>query len=180
MTKPPLDVDAAARVARHARIVNVSYAGIEARLVETPDADANVSLTFATPDLTGVWDVGSDDLRVLFPLRLNIEAVGNESETGSEVRILVAEFTVAIRADYVLSHRGEWTEEDLRHFVGINVFLHVWPYFRAEIQSLTSKLALPPLTLPPIVSGHAAKMVSVVRVGEMAAGMGTNSEGESR
>jgi hypothetical protein len=42
--------------------------------------------------------------------------------------------------------------------------MHSWPYLRAEVQSLTSKLELPPLTLPPLVSGQIPNFVTVERL----------------
>jgi hypothetical protein len=108
------------------------------------------------PDPTGLWELAPSLLRALFPLSLEV----SHGKPGEKKKI--AEFTVAIRLDYRLS-KSDWSEEDVPHYVGISGFLHAWPYFRAEIQSLSTKLGLPPLVLPPAVSGYAAKHVSVVR-----------------
>ena len=56
---------------------------------------------------------------------------------------------------------------DLDDFVGISGYLHLWPYLRAEVQCLTTKLGLPPLVLPVQMSSHAAAAVTVVQASEL-------------
>ena len=60
-----------------------------------------------------------------------------------------------MRAAY--AKQASWTDEDgayLDDFVGIVGWMHVWPYIRAEVQALSSKLGFPALTLPPLLAGQ--------------------------
>lgn len=160
MKKPPLDVDAAARLSNFVKIRDVSCVELHAAHRNAPAASAELSLAWATPNATAIWGVEGSTLKVLIPLFLVIDGVEN-GDQGSKTRL--AEMQVTLRLDYEVDRAdgAAWSDDDLPHFAGIASYLHAWPYFRAEVQALTTKLGFPPLVLPVIVSGHAAKQVTV-------------------
>lgn len=84
-------------------------------------------------------------------LHVRLEAVTDGSAQP------LGEVRVATRADY---HKADgFTDADspaIADYVGITAWMHVWPYLRAEIQSLTAKLDLPPLLLPVLFAGQLA------------------------
>jgi hypothetical protein len=71
-----------------------------------------------------------------------------------------------MRAAY--EFREEPTESDwaaFEHYAGIVGWLHVWPYMRAEVHCLSTKLGFPPLVLDVMLSGHTSQL-SVRRFGD--------------
>lgn len=163
MIHPPLNVEAASRLAPKLHLDDVSFLEITAKYETLPTEDAP-TLSWDLVEPSAHWEILDRDLRVLLPLTLAINF------TRAEKKERLATVVVALAIDYHLKKGESWDEADVPHYVGISGFIHAWPYFRAEVQSLTTKLGLPPLTLPVIVSGHAAKKVSVVRAREAEAG----------
>jgi hypothetical protein len=68
----------------------------------------------------------------------------------------------SIEVDLRLGYRREGAALDeserdvLPDFLGIVGWMHAWPYARAEVQSLTTKLGFPPLVLPLLHAGATA------------------------
>lgn len=46
------------------------------------------------------------------------------------------------------------TADEIRAFAQVNAVMNAWPYWREFVQSTTSRLGLPPLTLPLITSSQ--------------------------
>jgi hypothetical protein len=166
MLQPPLDVKAASRLAESVQLKGLSFIDIEGKYVAVIDPTPGASLTWDTPDPTVVWHVDGRELRAVVPMRLGIDVEDDDTSNG-QAKTRLAEFLVVMRLDYELKDGAEWSMDEVPHYAGISGFLHAWPYFRAEIQSLTGKLGLPPLLLPVVVSGHVAQRVSVVEQKEI-------------
>jgi hypothetical protein len=162
MISPPLDVQAASRLANNVRLRDITCIQLEAKHIGVVEPRPNVSFSWDSPEPTAVWHLDEDGLRAVFPLRLTIDAV--EGDGGDAPKTRIAELGVVMRVDYEMKPGGQWADSDIPHYVGITGFMHVWPYFRTEVQWLTMKLGLPPLVLPVIVSGHPQKRVSVSRI----------------
>lgn len=98
------------------------------------------------------------DVVALFPLVVTIEHVKKSK------RVPLAEVRVTARVVY--RKADEFSSADsaaLPDYVGIVGWMHVWPYLRAEVQSLSTKLDFPPLLLPVLLSGQTADIpVNVV------------------
>ncbi|HYQ28434.1 MAG TPA: hypothetical protein VER04_14490, partial [Polyangiaceae bacterium] len=94
-----------------------------------------------------------DRVDAQFPFVVDISATreGNSEE--------IARLAVTVFISYLGA--SKFSVDDLRHFVGVSGFMHAWPYLRAEAQSLTTKIGLPPLLLPLIVSGAVPSKVAV-------------------
>ncbi len=160
MTRRPLDVNAAARLSGNVQLVDVACVGLNAAFVNPGNRPQGKTLGWDFPDPTGVWKIDGTTLAAYFGLDVFIHVVPNDESDQPQQ---LAEFNVKFRLEYELKPGAEWPEADVPHYVGITGLLHLWPYLRAEIQALTTKLGLPPLVLPVIVSGHAAEKVTVKR-----------------
>lgn len=76
----------------------------------------------------------------------------------------LATFSVVIRIEYKLLEQGGVIEsEQLPHVLGTLGYIHAWPYFRADVQWLTTKLGFPALVLPVVISGEVTDRVLIAR-----------------
>lgn len=157
MSSAPLDVNAAARLAQHVQLQSIACVGLAAAHISLITPAPVQSLGWEFPDPTATWHLEKNQLRALFPLSLTVTVTRRGEEPAR-----LSEFSATFAVEYEVESLSPDVQKDIPHYVGITGLLHVWPYFRAEIQALTTKLGLPPLTLPVIVSGQASKIVSVV------------------
>lgn len=154
---PPLLAEAASRLANIASMGNIRVVHLSANL-DNDEFNAPGSLSWRLKDPTFVWEYDKSALVAFMPFEITITFRTEDNGLEHTVGVI----NVAYRAQYSLKEEPA-SEEDIPHFVGISGFLHVWPYLRAEVQSLTAKLGLPSLTLPVLVSGHAAQKVTLER-----------------
>jgi len=167
MIKPPLDVSAAARLSNSLRLRDIVCVGLEAKHLTPNEVPADSALGWETPPIQVYWELDDAGLKVIVPFSLFIEA--HTDGGGPEKKVRLAEIGVAMRLEYDVNRDEAWSDDDLPHYVGISSYLHAWPYFRADVQFLSTKLGFPPLILPVIVSGHPAKQVTVTRLSEVKA-----------
>lgn len=86
------------------------------------------------------------------------------TKTTNDGRLIhVAHLAVTFRVAYELKDPSV-DNNTLQGYATITPLMHTWPYLRAEVQALTTKLDLPPLLLPVIVSGHAEDRVHMIQV----------------
>jgi hypothetical protein len=150
---------AAARASSLVTLVEVSFLALEARLNMVPPNEETEKLSWNVKRCEGRWFREDAGLRVLMPYVVDISA-----KTTNGGRLLdVAHLAVTIRIAYELKD-PTIDNETLHGYATITPLMHTWPYLRAEIQTLTAKLDLPPLLLPAIVSGNAEDRVHMVHV----------------
>ncbi|MFI5300511.1 MAG: hypothetical protein ACHREM_20685 [Polyangiales bacterium] len=166
MIAPPLDTVAAARLASCFRLLDIVCVGLEAKHLTTEDLPDGAGLGWETPPGQIVWDLDGDVLKVVLPFCLFIHAQKN-GETKDAKKARLAEISLVMRIEYAVNRGVEWSDKDVPHYVGVCSYLHAWPYFRADVQSLSTKLGFPPLLLPVIVSGHAAMQSTVLQLSEV-------------
>ena len=166
MIKPPLDVNAASRLATSLRIRDIVCVGLEAKHLAAAEAPPGSALGWETPLVEVFWELEGDALKVLLPFSVFIHAHVN-GDAEKEKRVRLAELMIGMRIEYEVTRTEAWSEADVPHYVGISSYLHAWPYLRADVQWLTAKLGYPPLVLPIIVSGHPAKQATVTRLSEV-------------
>jgi len=152
----PLIVEAAARLANQVTLRDISCVEVRAVHLNAPPDSPDLALSWSTPSPSVFWGLEGAVLKVLIPFVLVIEGI---EPNGDAKALPLAEIRVTLRLDYDV--RGENIQQDLPHFAGISSYMHAWPYFRADVQALTTKLGFPPLVLPVIVCGHPAKHVTV-------------------
>ena len=162
---PPLSIEAAGRLANIAAMGSMRIVRLAAGLKDEVDEPGQLSWNLKDP--TFVWEYADRAIIAFMPLDITISlrTEKDKPEVQDSERPLGI-IHVAYRAQYSLKEEPA-NEEDIPHFVGISGFLHVWPYLRSEVQSLTAKLGLPSLTLPVLMSGHAAKKVTLLRATEI-------------
>lgn len=155
----------AAELAKRFQLRQISCVGLEAKPV-AGDVPPNAELTWDLPKTRLVWELEGNLLRVVAPMSVFIEAL---PKAPARDKLRLADISVAMRIEYAVDGKRSVDEEKVPHYVGICSFLHLWPYFRADVQWLSTKLGFPPLLLPVIVSGHAAKQVLVSRLRDVQA-----------
>lgn len=150
------DVTIASRLAGSFQLKTVFFVRLDARIVPAADSSEGAKiLDWSLEPVRMHWVVDSEnDLRVVVPFRISITQNGKPH----------AWLAFGVRCDYALRPGVERpNDDDIDHFVGITAFMHSWPYVRAEAQSLTAKLGIPPLTLPVLLSGQVPDKVVVLR-----------------
>lgn len=142
------DVRIASTLATKIQLHSVSYLECRGRMLSTDDPR---KLQYDLPPVNGVWSVHDRRLAVVLPFVLSVK---NAAAEGSPVSDL-AEISVMIGLNYLLHDATILPNEDeLPHFAGISGYMHAWPYFRADVQWLSTKLGFPALTLPIVLSGE--------------------------
>lgn len=135
---------------------DVLFAATEGRVLAAREEGTSLNVDLQTVDVR--WHREGSDLRVVVPYAVNIIA----KRDGVPSPGVLAEIRVLLRVDYEII--SDVTVSEIHHFIGLTTFIHSWPYFRAEVAELTTKLRLPPLTLPVAVSGNAEQFFIVSKL----------------
>jgi hypothetical protein len=147
----------AAPVSARAKLTNVLAVHVEAKHLGGFAEEALSSLGFTATAEVARWLVDGERILVFFPFTVKIEWVREDDE-----RTPLALLKVAMRADYEFDSREPLPDDaELASFVAIAAHMHVWPYIRAEVQSLSSKIGFPSLVLPVKTAMDAASSVVV-------------------
>lgn len=147
----PLDDQIAGAVAPHATLLSIDCVGLEARHVAWLEV---ANLGYEVIPVQPVWARTGGSVNAIFAFNLDIHTTDAQGIKTSFVRV-----NVAYRISYGIS--DEINTNDVRHFVGVSGFMHLWPYLRAEVQYLTTQIGLPPLVLPLMRSGNASEFVRI-------------------
>jgi hypothetical protein len=105
------------------------------------------------------WGEDEGLLKVLVPFEISIASA---PKGGTPKKVV--EIGVIFRLDYGRPAEVRASDDELSHFAGVHGVMHSWPYLRAEVQAMTSKLEVPPLTLPSLLAGKIADFVSVAKM----------------
>lgn len=111
-------------------------------------------LSFDLKHQTAFWNILGDVVVCTYGVELDL------AEKEKDAIRALARLVIVLRAEYEMTD-GFDRQRDVvlvEDYAGIVGRLHSWPYFRAEVQSLTAKLGLPVLTLPVLVSGHTVEL----------------------
>lgn len=172
MKKPPLDLQAAARVAPGIQLNDVQCLRLSAGFTADGETQAHLSLSWEVGPVGASWLRTDQTILAVFSFDVGIDGKSDaepgepEPARGAKA-VRIADVHVTLRLDYTILPGVDVPDADLDDFVGISGYLHLWPYLRAEVQCLTTKLGLPPLVLPVQVSSHAAATVTVVQASEL-------------
>lgn len=128
---------------------------IEFSAMRQPEIEASaVAIKHAAPEATSQFD--SQRKRITVKIKFGIE--GSDGD-GTEARTILRVHACFL-AIYALepSGGGAITPEQTDAFGKVNGLFNVWPYWRELVQSITTRMALPPLTLPVLhVRGNAQR-----------------------
>lgn len=145
--------------AHAARILlkDVAFASIEAKLL---GGSPTGNLGYRLPLITVVWSKRGDRISAIFPFSLIAESKNDDGTVAQEV----AAISVVMHIEYRLIEKNGIIEAaTLPHVVGTLGYMHAWPYFRADVQWLTSKLGFPALVLPVVTAGKVRERVVIRR-----------------
>ena len=156
MTEPDslksLQIDAASRFNDTLQIVAVSAISISAKQLGVAVEPKPGQLAFRITRPPVQFLLLDEQLRVLVPFKVLIEAIGESDERPAlaqiEVDMLVTYQRIGPIPDDAMAC--------LPDFAGVAGSLHAWPYIRQEVQDLSVKLGLPALVLPALPPGAAA------------------------
>lgn len=151
--KPELDI--ATRCSRDILLLDIRCMSVNARLFSQPGA----KLVYDMPALRVNWSTVAGNLVAILPMELSAVSPLEDEAEGDSKRIF--EVGATYRVEYRPREGVTITTEDAPHVLGVLGFIHTWPYFRADVQMLTAKLDLPPLTLPVRLSGEVPDLVLV-------------------
>lgn len=114
---------------------------------------AEGNLTYSIAHGEAQWNRVDRVLLAIFPLAVTIEIIDGDE------RRAIAGISVTARVAYQLDE--SFTEDDAVHlddYVGTQGRLLAWSYQRAEVQSLSTKLGIPALTLPLLYVGQTLEL----------------------
>jgi len=104
-----------------------------------------------------MWDTTDTGLNALYALNVEIQHLG-------EPVVPLVSFRLGVRNTYLKTAPipdEHWAF--VPDYLGIAGWLHAWPYFRADVHSLSTRMGFPPLLLPVLRAGHTAN-IDVVRL----------------
>ena len=152
--KPPagrrLDVARASTLNAKLRLDTISHFRVAASHVDGGGEESphfSYTMTMDSP----VYAEPDQSVIAVFPVTIAIE------HRAADRRVPLGELHVTVRAIYV--KEPAFTTDDssaVEDYVGIVGWMHVWPYVRAEVQNLSTKLGFPPLLLPVLLAGQTA------------------------
>lgn len=132
-----VSLDSARRVIALARLDSIALDSMTAALLnEGADDRSNIALTLeytATAE-----NIRSDRFRVLARIRVEASAEGKS----------VADVVATYRLLYTIPKGLEPSIEELNSFARVNGIHNAWPYWRELIQSVLSRMGLPPVVIP--------------------------------
>ena len=150
------DANRAARLADKFTLNAIRIASLRAEM--TQQLTSPSQLGFAFLPFKATWAIREQSLNVAFSFSLRLSQRSKEPKSEQRLGLIKVGFVAAYHIKQTLSDQERL---EVTHYVGVITFLHLWPYFRSEVQAITTKVGLPALTLPVMVSGHAAKFVQV-------------------
>ena len=150
------DVDKAARLGSSLALRIMAFDSIEGRALPaaaTGAPTANVEWTLEPPMVA--WHQVDRVICVVLPFEINVSAGG---ERCYQMR-------VSLRATYdLVADAPIPAKSDVDHYAGISSVLQAWPYLRAELQTLSTKLGMvAPVVLPNITAAQLPDVVEVKR-----------------
>jgi hypothetical protein len=136
---------------------NVAFAAIEARLL---GASPQGILGYRLPQVSATWSKRNTEISAIFPFSLVVESRNEPTDLAEAI----ADISIVMHLEYKLVEPiGTIPLEQLPHVIGTLGYMHAWPYFRADVQWLTTKLGFPALVLPVVLSGQIGDRVAIRR-----------------
>ncbi len=143
------DVARASQVAPAMSLRSVGFDAVEARLLgERQEGEA---LQWELEVIEVSWQRSARLVRVVMPFVVHVKS-------GRKPRY---EYRVLLRSTYDVRDGKPPADAELAHFAGVLGVLHAWPYARAELQDLSTKLGMGSLLLPNLVAEQIAETVVV-------------------
>lgn len=126
---------------------DVALFAVEAKVVGGVDP-ANLSFSLSLGE--AVWTHAPDDTALVF-LHLDVAIEHLEGMARTQL----ATISLAFRLTYV-AREPLAPDAPISDYVALASWIQAWPYFRAEVQVLSSRLGYPALVLPVLLPGQTA------------------------
>jgi hypothetical protein len=148
------DTEAAKLVGRIA-LVEVGVLKLEAEVSRLPHEGEY--LTYDERQIRVTWNRTQSVVLAVFDCEIRVRC-GADKDSATPL----GRFRVVHKVQYRFVDATDYPDdESLRHYIGVIGFMHVWPYYRSEVQAMTAKLGLPALTMGVKVSGSAKDLVLI-------------------
>jgi preprotein translocase subunit SecB len=134
-----LDMEAVARVAQKAGLKEISL--IEAKISRDPQVRSPETLSIKHKCSTKILSAEKDVLPIL--CNFGVAAFSSKSPDKNVVSI-----EASFCASYMLKPIEEFNPADIEHFAKINPIYNAWAYWREFVQSMTTRMGFPALTIP--------------------------------
>ncbi len=130
------DIGMAIMVSNRVQLKHVRVLECSAKLLEFPgDGEMQYEVTASTR-----FQLDRDDDSLFIFVTMALHSV---MQDGGELAKISSEFLLV----YKLNEWDDLTDEHFVHFANHNGVFNAWSYWREMVQSMTSRLQLPPLTL---------------------------------
>lgn len=145
------ELKAASFIASSADLLGISLVDASAKRVfdsELKKGDAKVDFGMSSFDTSTEGRI-SVEIGISLLLNTAFDELANEAQAPNSVDI-----HLAYKAEYAIPAQPlpEGISEDaFGHFARLNGLSNCWPYFRHEIQHLTTLMGFPPFTLPSLI-----------------------------
>lgn len=97
------------------------------------------------------WNRRTERIHGVFPVKVTVRFAASDGALEDYAEILVAYQVVYVPVRPL----GEVELSRIPAFLRTAGWAHTWPYLRAEVQGLSTRLGLPALTLPLLLPGQA-------------------------
>jgi preprotein translocase subunit SecB len=134
-----LDIQAVGRVAQKAGLKEISL--IEAKVSRDPQVKSPEGLSLKHKWSTKILSAEKDILPILC-------IFGVAAFSGKSPDKIVMSIEASFCTSYVLKPIEEFNPADIEHFAKINPIYNAWAYWREFVQSMTTRMGFPPLTIP--------------------------------
>jgi preprotein translocase subunit SecB len=134
-----LDMKAVARVAQRALVKEIYL--VDAKAVRDPLVVPSETLSLKYELSTKILQSSKDTLPIL--CKFGVGAFGKK-KPDTIVMNIEASFCIS----YVFKALSDFNSEDIEHFSKINPVYNLWSYWREFVQSMTTRMGFPVLTIP--------------------------------
>lgn len=134
-----LDMEAVRRVAQNAGLHEIYL--IEAKLSRDPKVMSPETLSLKHMCSTKILSAEKD----ILPILCNF---GVAAFSGKSPDKIVMSIEATFCTSYVLKPIEEFNSADIEHFAKINPIYNAWAYWREFVQSMTTRMGFPALTIP--------------------------------
>lgn len=146
MSTHPTLLVLASRVAKSAQIKSVELLQTSAR--REVEVRSPLTVEYGA-EASAEWDKESGSLRVSVTLQMCGRSTYGHSKTSQDMGCDPAiEIDGTFLVVYGLPDSGAFSSDEIDAFGRVNGTYNVWPYWREYVQSVTTRMGLPPLALP--------------------------------
>lgn len=134
-----LDMEAIARVAQRAVLEEIYL--VDAKMSREPMAISGEPLSLEHKCSTKIFPAEKDVL----PILCNFSVAASIGKSPDKI---VMSIEASFCTSYVLKPNEEFNPADIEHFAKINPIYNAWSYWREFVQSMTTRMGFPALTIP--------------------------------